>query len=445
MNLPLLIKNGRIIDPSQNVDRKADLFIKQGKINSFNPGNITEDYSVIYADGMVVCPGFIDLHCHLRQPGFEYKETIATGTEAAAIGGFTTVCCMPNTLPPIDNRKVVNFIKITAVSEGIVRVLPIGCTTEGRAGKKLSDMEELAKAGVVAFSDDGNPVQNIALMRQALETACGLNLPVIEHCEDIELNKDGVMNEGKLASRLGLKGIPCASEERAIEHNVVLSDLTDARLHIAHVSTSGSVEIIRRAKEKGIAVTAEVTPHHLTLTEEWVNKPKPYNTNAKVNPPLRTEEDVKSLIEGLREGIIDAIATDHAPHSLKDKACHFNSAAFGISGLETALGSLLKIVHSGEIGLENIVSKLTIEPARVLGMNKIGTLRPGASGDVVIFDPNKEWIVDSDCFASLGQNTPLNGMILKGKVMVTIFGGQVVYRERGVKLENIKYNKVNGR
>ncbi|MCX6011997.1 MAG: dihydroorotase [Chloroflexi bacterium] len=445
MNLPLLIKNGRVIDPSQNIDIKADLFIKQGKIRSINPGNIMEDHLVMYADGMVVCPGFIDLHCHLRQPGFEYKETIATGTEAAAIGGFTTICCMPNTMPPIDNRNVVNFIKLTAAGEGTVRVLPIGCITEGREGKNLSNMEELAKVGVVAFSDDGNPVQNSALMRQALETSSSLNLPIIEHCEDLGLSKYGVMNEGRLSSSIGLKGIPNAAEEKAIEHNVVLSDLTDARLHIAHISTAGSLEIIRRAKGKGITVTAEVTPHHLTLTEEWIMKPIPYNTNAKVNPPLRTERDIKALVGGLRDGTIDAIATDHAPHGIRDKFCHYNSAAFGISGLETALGSLMTMVHSGELDLKILISKLTIEPARILDINKLGTLQLDTVGDVVIFDPNKEWIVDSDNFASLGKNTPLQGIVLKGKIMATIFGGQVVYRAQGFTLEDIKYNKEAGR
>jgi dihydroorotase len=433
----LLIRGGRIIDPSQGIYVTGDLFISGGKISWLNTrqaGSLPENCQVIQAQGMVVCPGFIDLHCHLRQPGFEEKETIATGTRAASKGGFTTVCCMPNTDPPVDRVEVVEYIKNVAAKEGAVRVLPVGCITEGRKGGKLADFGELSLSGVVAFSDDGSPVADSNIMRRALEYSQESGLPIIDHCEDLAFSQGGVMNEGSLADKLRLKGIPVAAEESVVARDIRLARLVGGRLHIAHVSTAGSVKLIRSAKEEGISITAEVTPHHLTLTE---GKVIGYNTNAKVNPPLRTAEDVEALIVGLKEGVLDAIATDHAPHTAKDKNCDFTAAAFGISGFETALGSLTGLVHQGKLDLVMLVSKLTCEPAAILRWNDMGTLEPGAAADVVIFDPNKEWVVNPDEFVSKGKNTPLAGVVLKGKVMATLYGGEVVYKDESVKLEPV--------
>jgi len=342
---------------------------------------------------------------------------------------------MPNTNPPIDSKAVVDFIKLTAITDGSARVLPIGCTTEARSGRELSNVSELIEAGVVAFSDDGSPVSDAQLMSDALEDSLAHGKLIIEHCEDVIISGNGVMNEGNLARKLKLEGIPVEAEEMATERNVALAQLTGAQLHIAHVSTAGSVEIIRLAKEQGVKVTAEVTPHHLTLTEDCVLSGGRADTNAKVNPPLRTQADVDALVRGLRDGTIDAIATDHAPHADVDKICEFNQAAFGISGFETALGSCMKLMHKKQIDLSTLIAKLTVEPARVLDTPLLGTLRIGAPGDVTIFDPDEEWEVDADTFASMGRNTPLNGQKLRGKVMATVFGGKVVYRDRTMTLE----------
>ncbi len=431
----MLIRGGRIIDPSQDIDAIGDLFISEGRIGWLNmerAGSLPEDCSVVHAEGMVVCPGFIDIHCHLRQPGFEEKETIATGTRAAARGGFTTVCCMPNTDPPVDTKAVVEYIKRVAAEEGVVRVLPVGCVTKGRAGSELAELGELSISGAVAFSDDGRPVADSSLMRRALEYSRDSGLPIIDHCEDLILSQGGVMNDGAAAARLGLKGIPAAAEEKMVARDIELARSAGGRLHIAHVSTAGSVDIIRRAKDEGVSVTAEVTPHHLTLTEEMVAG---HNTSAKVNPPLRTEEDREALVLGLKEGVIDAIATDHAPHAAEDKMGDFAQAAFGISGFETALGSLMGLVHQGKIDLVTLISKVTREPASFLRRADLGTLSPGAPADVTVFDPRREWAVNPDEFASKGKNTPLAGRVLKGMVMVTICGGVVVHRDESVQLE----------
>ena len=431
----LLIRGGRVIDPSQGIDAVGDLFISDGKIAWLSVqrvGYLPENHKVIEARGMVVCSGFIDLHCHLRQPGFEEKETIATGTRAAAKGGFTTVCCMPNTKPPIDKAEVVEYVKSVAAKEGAVRVLAVGCITEGREGGRLAEFGELSASGAVAFSDDGNPVMDSAIMRSALEYSQESGFPIIDHCEDLVFSQDGVMNEGLVATKLRLKGIPACAEESMVARDIRLARIVGGRLHIAHVSSAGSVELIRSAKEEGISITAEVTPHHLTLTEETVAG---YNTNAKVNPPLRTAEDVEALISGLKDGVLDAIATDHAPHTAKDKDCDFTAAAFGISGFETALGSLMTLVHRGKLDLVTLISKLTWEPASILRRDGIGTLKPGSVADVVIFNPDKEWVVNPEEFMSKGKNTPLAGAVLKGKVMATLFGGEVVYQDEFVKLE----------
>jgi len=437
MIIKSLIIRGHIIDPSQGIDEVGSLLITGGKIAWLGRGEATPSYQdcdVLDAQGLVVCPGFVDLHCHLRQPGFEDKETIATGTRSAARGGFTTICCMPNTSPPLDNQITIDYVKSTAATEGVVRVLPVGCISRGRKGEDLAEMGELAAAGVIAYSDDGEPVTNSRLMRQALDYSCALGLPIIDHCEDKLLTEGGQMNEGVIAARLGLRGMPAVAEETMVTRDLALARQTGGRLHIAHVSTEGSVDLVRRGKEQGIKVTAEVTPHHLTLTEERVTG---YDTSAKVNPPLRTGKDVQALIQGLKEGVIDIIATDHAPHSESDKAGDFTTAAFGISGFETALGSLMSLVHSGQLTLTTLIAKLTGEPAKIIGneYEKLGTLAIGTSADVTVFDPALEWAVDTTAFASKGKNTPLAGAVLKGKVMATIAQGKLVYKDDSIKVE----------
>ena len=441
---PLLIHGGHIIDPSQGIDETGNLLIIEGRISWLDRGEAMPSrpgYDVLHAQGLTVCPGFIDLHCHLRQPGFEEKETIASGTRAAARGGFTTVCCMPNTNPALDSQATVDYVRSTAAKEGIVRVLPVGCVSRGRKGREPAPWDELASAGVIGFSDDGDPA-NSPLMRQALEHSRNLGLPVIDHCEDKALSKDGQMNEGTISTRLGLKGIPAAAEEAIVTRDLALAELTGGRLHIAHVSTAGSVDLIRRAKKKGIRVTAEVTPHHLTLTEDSVIG---YNTSAKVNPPLRTKQDIQALIQGLKDNTIDIIATDHAPHTGADKACDFKLAASGISGLETALGSLMSLVHDGQLTTATLIAKLTGEPAKIIGnkWGKLGSLTVGAPADITIFDPDLEWIVDSQAFASKGRNTPLEGSRLKGRVMATISQGKLVYKDDSIKIEGKVRDKVN--
>ena len=451
MSKMLLISGGHLIDPSQGLNKVGDLLVTEDKISWIGDKGtapVQQGFSILDASRMVVCPGFIDLHSHLREPGFEDKETIATGTQAAARGGFTTICCMANTEPPIDTRAVVDYIKTKARMAGLVRVLPIGCITKGRKGEELAEMAELAEAGVVAFSDDGDPVINSSLMRHALEYSRVFSLPIIDHCEDRTLSQDGVINEGWVSTRLGLKGIPAASEEAMVARDLALAQLTGAKLHIAHATTEGSVELIRHAKEKGVSVTAEVTPHHLTLTEERVigNQLTPktyhlsaaaYDANAKVNPPLRTKKDIAALIKGLKEGVIDAIATDHAPHTLADKMCEFDLAAFGISGLETAFGCLMSLVHNGELDLVTLISKLTFEPARIVRnkYEELGSLKIGSPADITLFDPDEEWIVDSNNFASKGKNTPFNGCQFKGKVMATIASGKIVYQDNLIKVK----------
>ncbi|MFC1934809.1 dihydroorotase [Chloroflexota bacterium] len=430
----LLIQGGRIIDPSQGIEEVSDLLVTRGKIAGLGSEVATSqaDYNILHAEGLIVCPGFIDLHCHLRQPGLERKETIATGTQAAARGGFTTICCMPNTSPPLDNRKSIVYVKSAADESDSACVLPIGCVSKDRKGEELANMDELTAAGVAAFSDDGAPVSDSRLMLQALRYSRVSGLPVIDHCEDKDLTKDGQMNEGVLSTRLGLRGIPAAAEEIMVMRNLALAHITGGYLHIAHASTRGSVELIRLGKEAGIKVTAEVTPHHLTLTEERVIG---YDTSAKVNPPLRTVPDTQALIEGLKEGVIDIIATDHAPHTEADKNCEFTSAAFGISGLETALGNLMSLVHGGKLPLPTLIAKLTCEPAKILKTGKRGTLKVGAPADITIFNPDKVWTVDPGAFASKGKNTPLAGSALKGKVMATILTGNLVYQDNMIKVE----------
>ena len=438
----ILIKGGRVIDPSQSIDKVADVAIADAKILGVDSGIDLERAEVIDATGMIVCPGFIDLHTHLREPGFEYKETIETGTAAAARGGFTTVCAMPNTSPVMDSRSIVDFVLSKAAEEGVVRVLPIGAVTKGSRGNELAEMGELAEAGVIGFSDDGHPVSDDNVMRQALGYASSLGLPIINHAEVKSLSSGGVMSEGWVATWLGLKGIPNSAEEIMVARDIELARLTRGRVHIAHASTAGTIELVRRAKDDGVDVTCEVTPHHLTLLDETVmgrlSAGRPfdalteaaYDTNTKVAPPLRSREDVEAMVQALRDGVIDLIATDHAPHGTVDKQTTYEDAANGISNLETALGSVMSLVHDGTVPLPVLIEKLTASPARFLGRSDLGALRAGSTADVTIIDPEAEWVVDRSEFASKGKNTPLAGATLKGRVMATVFEGRVVYLEK---------------
>jgi dihydroorotase len=440
------IRGGRIIDPAANVDGVGDVLLVDGRIAAVGPDAGTDASRTIDATGLVVAPGFVDIHAHLREPGFEHKETIKTGTEAAARGGFTTVCAMPNTEPPVDSAAAVEFVLRRASETGAVRVLPIACVTRSRAGKELAEMAELAAAGAIAFSDDGSPVEDAALMRHALEYAGPLGVPVIDHCEDPSLAAGGVMHEGWVSTRLGLRGVPAAAEETMVARDIALAEQTGTRVHLAHISTAVSVDMVRTAKERGVPVTAEVTPHHLSLTHEVVltgcEVPAPagglatatrpalaYETNAKVNPPLRTRADVEACVAGLLDGTIDCIATDHAPHAIQDKLCEFDNAAFGISGLETALSLCV-----ATLPIEAVIERLTVAPVRALGLDSrisgMGTLSAGAPGDLVLIDPQAEWTVDPALFASKGRNTPLTGRTLRGRVIATVYGGEVVFDGR---------------
>jgi dihydroorotase len=433
----ILIRNARIVDPSEphRVDGDlADLLAREGRIAAIGDLRAERADTEIDARGLLLAPGLVDLHCHLRDPGQEYRETIASGTRAAARGGYTTVCCMPNTEPAIDTRSVAEYVQRTALAEGVVRVLPVGAITRGRKGQELSDMGELAEAGVVAFSDDGSPVADARLMRHALDYAAAFALPVIDHCEEPGLAR-GVMHEGWVSTRLGLNGQPAAAEEVMVARDCALAELTGARLHLAHLSSAGSVELVRAAKARGLPVTAEVTPHHLFLTHEAVlggdGRPA-YDTNARVNPPLRTQFDVEACIAGLREGVLDCVATDHAPHALTDKLCEFDRAAAGISGLETALGVLLTLVHAGKLNLNMALRRLSYDAVQALGLGGetlggLGMLAIGAPADLVLIDPDEEWLVEPQAFASRGKNTPLAGMRLRGRALATIFAGRLVY------------------
>ena len=458
MSESLAIRGGRVIDPVNGLDAVADVLIADGRIAAVAPDAGKEAREAVDATGLVVCPGFVDIHTHLREPGFEHKETIASGTLAAARGGFTTVCAMPNTEPAADTAAIIEFVLRTAQAVGTVRVLPIGCVTKGRLGKELAELAELAAAGAVAFSDDGSPVTDAHLMRRAMEYASMLGLPVIDHCEEPALSADGVMHEGWVSVRLGLAGVPAAAEESMVARDIALAELTGAQVHIAHVSAAGSVELIRRAKANGLPVTAEVTPHHLCLSHEAVLLGVPelvgggtspvgdggvssgYETDAKVSPPLRTPEDAAACLAGLLDGAIDCIATDHAPHAVEDKLCEFDRAAMGISGLETALGLCMTLVHGGDVGapgrapLPLLIEKLTVAPVRALGLDRhvegLGTLSVGAPGDVTLIDLEAEWTVEPERFASKGRNTPLAGRTLRGRVIATVYGGRVVFDDR---------------
>ncbi len=442
MSERIIIRSGRVIDPAAGIDRQADLLIEDGRIAQVGKSLTADGARVIEAAGLVVAPGFIDLHAHLRDPGLEYKEDIESGTRAAARGGFTTVCAMPNTEPAMDTRSIVEYVLREAGARGLVRVLPIGAVSKGRAGKELAELGDLAAAGCVGFSDDGAPVHDATLMRRALEYASTFALPIIDHCEEKSLTQDAVMHEGWVSTRLGLRAAPAAAEESAVARDIALAEATGGHVHIAHVSTRGAVDAIRRAKARGVAVTAEVTPHHLTLTHEVVafgalgGDALIYDTNAKVNPPLRSADDVAACVDALADGTIDCIATDHAPHAEIEKQCEFDDAAFGISGLETAFGLCMRLVREGRLSLARLIEALTIGPARALTLDRhvagIGTLAAGAPADVVLLDPAAEWVVEPERFASKGKNTPLAGVTLTGRVVATIAAGRVVHDEMGV-------------
>lgn len=421
----LLIKGGRVIDPSQNIDDVLDILIVDGKIADFGKGlKAPKGAETIDAAGSLVTPGLIDMHVHLRDPGLEYKEDIVTGTRAAAAGGFTSVCCMPNTKPVNDNKAVTSYIITKAKAEGLVNVFPIGAITQGSKGESLAEMGDMKEAGCVAVSDDGRPVANAELMRRALEYAKGMGIMVIAHSEELSLVGEGVMNEGFTSTELGLKGIPWAAEDVAVARDVYLAELTDSPLHIAHISTKGSVRIIRNAKARGVKVTCETAPHYFSLTDDAV---RGYDTNAKMNPPLRTAEDVAAIKTGLADGTIDAIATDHAPHHLDEKDVEFNAALNGIIGLETSLPLSLQLVADGELDVKVLVEKMSCNPAKILGLDR-GTLKKGAVADVTVIDLATEWKVEVEKLEAKSKNSPFIGWSMKGGSKYTIVGGKVVYK-----------------
>ena len=423
----LLLKAGRVIDPSEKLDMVGNILIEDGKITGY-PSDTkaiekNKKVKIIDASGKVVSPGFVDLHVHMREPGFEHKETIRTVCEAGAAGGFTSLVCMPNTDPVNDNATVTEYILLKARKEGVVNVFPIGAITKGEAGESLAHIGEMYEAGCVGISDDGFPVMNSRVMRHAMEYVMAFDIPVISHAEDLNLSAGGVMNEGHISNKLGLRGIPNASEEIMVARDITLAGLTGARLHIAHISAAGSVQLIRDAKARGIKVTAEATPHHFILTDEAILD---YDTNAKVNPPIRTKKDVDAIRGGLRDGTIDVIATDHAPHTEDEKKVEFDLAPFGISGLETALPLSLQLVKEDVLSLPEMIKKLTINPAQIVKIGR-GTLKVGSTADVVIFDPENVFFVDRMKFRSKGKNSPFHGWRLSGQVEYTIVGGRIVY------------------
>ncbi|SHI51836.1 dihydroorotase [Desulfofundulus thermosubterraneus] len=420
----LLLKGGRVVDPQAGEIFAADILIVDGRITAIGPGLEPGEGAVMDVAGKLVAPGLIDMHVHFREPGFEAKETIASGSRAAARGGFTAVACMPNTNPVADNRAVITYIKTRAEEAGLVKVYPIAALTRGSRGEELTEMADLKEAGAVALSDDGHPVASAAVMRRAMQYARMVGLPVISHCEEPTLSAGGVMHEGYMSTVLGLPGIPAAAEEIMVARDIILSEYTGCPLHIAHVSTSGSVRLIREAKARGVPVTAEVTPHHFTLTDRAVAD---YNTSTKVNPPLRTEEDVAALKEALADGTIDVIATDHAPHTLEEKDVEYQLAPFGLVGLETALGLVwTELVVPGVLSPVEAIRKLTVNPARILGLQE-GVLKVGADADITIIDPELMEVVDPATFASKGRNTPFSGRRLQGLPVATIVKGRVVY------------------
>jgi dihydroorotase len=420
----LLLKGGRILCPATNKDETGDILIQGAKIAALGGKLEAGDAKVVDCSGLVVAPGLIDLHVHLREPGHEYKETIATGSAAAAAGGFSAVCCMPNTEPVNDTRAVTEMILEKAQAAGKAKVYPVGAISTGLKSEKLTEMAELKEAGCVAVSDDGRPVTDSQLLRRAMEYAETFDLPVICHSEDLALSRGGVMNEGPVSTRLGLKGIPTAAEALAVERDLALALLTGARVHIAHVSCAGSMEAVRRAKERGARVTCETAPHYLDLIDEDIGG---YDTHTKMNPPLRSAADRKALRQGLAQGLIDMVATDHAPHSVLEKEVEFDRAAFGIIGLETSLGVMLKLQEQGVLSFSQVIERMSAAPASALGLEG-GSLGEGGPAHVTVIDPARPWVVDPDKFKSLSRNCPWAGQTLPGRAVMTICSGRVTFK-----------------
>jgi dihydroorotase len=420
----LIVRNGRVLDPAGGVDAVQDVLVIDGVVHEVGPRLAAPDgATVVDATGKVVCPGFIDVHVHLREPGYEYKETVASGTRAAAAGGFTTVCCMANTHPVNDNRSITDYVLAKAKTEGVVRVFPIGAVTKGLKGEALAELAELAEAGCVGFSDDGRPVMDAALYRRAMEYTLPFGAPVISHAEDLNLARGASMNEGVVSTELGIAGAPAAAEDVMVARDIALAELTGAHVHIAHLSTVGAVRLVRDAKARGLRVTAEAAPHHLVLTEDAV---RTWDPNTKMNPPLRTKRDTEALVEGLADGTIDCIATDHAPHALSEKEGEFDRAAFGIVGLETAVAVLLdRLVRPGLLSLETLVARLTADPARLLNLPQ-GRLARGRAGDVTILDLGRQVTIDPARFQSRSRNTPFGGWTVTGAPWMTIVNGHVI-------------------
>lgn len=424
----LLIANGYVIDPTQGINAGKNLLIEDGRIVGLSDraDAVPEGAEVFDATGLVVAPGFIDMHTHLREPGQEYKETIETGAAAALAGGFTSICAMPNTDPVNDNPAVTRFIIEQAERAGLANVFPVGAITKNSDGTELAEMGEMRRAGIVAVTDDGRPVPSAVVMRRAMEYARGFDLTIVDHCEDKSLAASGAMHEGHWSLMLGLNGIPAAAEELDAMRDCALAKLTKARVHLAHVSTKGALAAVRRAKEEGTSVTCEVTPHHFTLSDAAVEG---YDTNTKMNPPLRSEDHQEAIHEGLRDGTIDAIATDHAPHHQDEKNLEYDHAPFGIVGLETAIGLTLdRLVHKGVIDMERLIELCSVNPARIFDLRDRGTLRQGAWGDVTILDPDLRWKFDAAQSKSKSRNTPFDGWTFHGAVVATIVAGRVLYR-----------------
>ena len=422
---PLHIKGGRVIDPANNIDQPGDLYLVEGRIVAKDSLPAGASWETMDARGLIVCPGLIDVHVHLREPGGSAKETIATGTRAAAVGGFTTVVAMPNTNPPADAPNTIAWIRQRAAETALVNVLPTGCISQKMEGELLAPIGSLKNAGVVAITDDGNCIQNNELMRRALEYARMFDLPIFDHCQDYALSAGGVMNEGYWSTSLGLRGWPAIAEEVIVSRNALLAEMTDGEIHCQHLSTAGSVRLVREAKQRGIKISGEAMPHHLALTDESI---RDYNTNFKMNPPLRTRRDQEALLEGIADGTIEILASDHAPHCTYEKEVEFDDAPFGILGLETELGIFIKtLIKPNVVDWPKLIRMLTLNPARLIRSNK-GTLSIGADADVTLIHPDQAWTVDAGQFQSLSRNTPFDKMELHGRAVATIVGGQIIWK-----------------